>query len=382
MMDGYLELCYSPILDSTLHPSLPTNSTFTLWTNGDFDICFESLLTTGCAVLLGLTSALYAGCSHTTLKRRDRPLVLLLRALLCIGILTTFVVELVASFWLARGRPYSVLLAEVAMLVCWTVHLLMLLVMSRSILLAGRGPLTLHCAWFTTLILAIFKLHTVIAWRLDNSTYQHYRLPVNEAYFSLLHQVTTCVYFALQTLYLFTLPFKIPLVTAHNVQLYPKRKYLTTQVDDDRQHLISSQWPRTDYGAIHVATNPHTLKDISEDHANILSLLTFWWVQPLMKRGWMGRLQSPEDLPPLPTSLSTHNVKEQFRNTVLNREATDSKWTLVKDLNRSFGLHYYPLGLLKFLADLLGFAGPLLLHQLVAFIENRQVCALCVLCSK
>ncbi|XP_064395751.1 ATP-binding cassette sub-family C member 10-like [Halichondria panicea] len=372
-MEGYLDLCYSPILGPSLHSSLPTNSTFTPWTNGDFDICFESLLTTGCAVLLALTSALYAGCSHTNLRRRKKPLVLSLRALLCVCIIATFLVELVASFWLARERPYSVLLMEAAVLVCWSVHLLMLWIMSRSISLAGRGPLTLHCAWFTTLLMAVFKLHTVIAWRMDSSPYQRYHLPIDEAYFTLLQQITTCVYFALQILYLLTLPFKIALVTGHNVQLDPTRKYLTTQVDDDessRQHLISSQLPRTDYGTI--ATSPPSLKDTSEDGANVLSLLTFWWVQPLMKKGWLGGLQTPQDLPSLPSSLSTHNVKEQFRNTVLNRGASDSKWTLVKDLNRSFGLHYYPLGLLKFLADLLGFAGPLLLHQLVAFIENRQ----------
>ncbi|CAI8012847.1 Multidrug resistance-associated protein 7, partial [Geodia barretti] len=40
--------------------------------------------------------------------------------------------------------------------------------------------------------------------------------------------------------------------------------------------------------------------------------------------------------------------------------------------NRAFGWHYYPLGLIKFTTDLLGFAGPLLLYQLVSFIENKQ----------
>lgn len=35
-----------------------------------------------------------------------------------------------------------------------------------------------------------------------------------------------------------------------------------------------------------------------------------------------------------------------------------------------FGVWYYCLGVLKLLADLLGFAGPLLLHELVDFVDS------------
>ena len=52
---------------------------------------------------------------------------------------------------------------------------------------------------------------------------------------------------------------------------------------------------------------------------------------------------------------------------------TTSRFFLFWALNRAFGLHYYPLGLLKFTTDMLGFAGPLLLYQLVSFIENKKV---------
>ena len=46
---------------------------------------------------------------------------------------------------------------------------------------------------------------------------------------------------------------------------------------------------------------------------------------------------------------------------------------LFSAMNRTFGWHYYPLGLLKLTTDLLGFAGPLLLYRLVNFIENKKV---------
>ena len=46
---------------------------------------------------------------------------------------------------------------------------------------------------------------------------------------------------------------------------------------------------------------------------------------------------------------------------------------LFSAINSAFGWHYYPLGLLKLTTDLLGFSGPLLLYQLVSFIENKKV---------
>lgn len=45
--------------------------------------------------------------------------------------------------------------------------------------------------------------------------------------------------------------------------------------------------------------------------------------------------------------------------------------SLVKALNKAFGFEYFSLGILKFLADSLGFAGPILLNYLVSFIESQ-----------
>ena len=155
-----------------------------------------------------------------------------------------------------------------------------------------------------------------------------------------------------------------------------------------------------------------TDKTSPEDKANPLSLLSFWWLQPLMKRGAKGLIQRPADLPQLPTSLSTsaisnkfckilqkghqqisnqpHNLDEQeirslgrmssssssLSSTGQRDEAAStvsSSTSLFFALNKAFGWHYYPLGLLKLLSDALGFAGPLLLHSLVSFIENHNV---------
>ena len=383
----------------------------------------------GFNALFGLASALYAGLKHTKFKRKKKPLILIIRILLSLCIVLNSLVELIGSFWLAVDRPYSVLLSAAVVTASWSVHILCVWVLGSSTKHFGRGPVTLHTVWFLTLIGSILKLRTVITWTMDSSKYHRSGIPVDEAYFSLVTQITTYVYFGIQVLYLVTLLFKVSRVTGDNVKLFPSqqsRKILnsaSTQWEDSeeqsvRQNLISSDWsPRpTSYGTLVSGSfdsnriNPRVnLKELeaSEDRANPFSLLVFWWVRPLMKRGALGLLRTPDDLLQLPKSLGTAKIREKFRSVVIRSEERskprrrrkklestkerrcsegeedlsrsddyvqkENKWALFGNLNRAFGLHYYPLGVLKLVSDLLGFGGPLLLHQLVSFIENGDV---------
>lgn len=378
-------------------------------------------------------------------------------------------VELVAGFWLAKERPYSVLLSEAVLVLSWCVHLLCVYVLSRSIAHYGRGPLTLDTAWFITFVGCVIHLRTVITWDYHHDNYS-YKFPptddiVQGAYFSPLVRITAYVYFALQCLYALSLLFKVSQVTGDNV-LFPSQQRKTLEISgsstwsDDaetsvRQQLISSKWSpahtsHSTYGSIFSGSinshyqwfsprfDPKKL-EASEDRANCLSRLSFWWVEPLMKRGAMGLLQKPEDLPQLPHSLQTDGIRRRFQASILkgqkrhelphqqtyyslsrgssptrmkiDSEAEEDSGTwehslqvnmnshdikvkctpvdapnqgqetveqvacrvsLFWALNRAFGLRYYPLGLLKLLADMMGFAGPLLLHALVSFMEDSQ----------
>jgi len=189
------------------------------------------------------------------------------------------------------------------------------------------------------------------------------------------------------------------------------------------------------YGAISFYNDEppmSNLKEAQEDRANILSRLFFYWVNPLMIKGSLGRLQKPEDLPPLPKSLNTEEIRNKFHRilfgtvretnpshlsvkmtipqiqdssyhvfsesgtqdttsthkqqdddddryslysnmSALQLNSTGRPTTLFLALNKAFGLHYYSLGIVKLLNDLLGFAGPLLLHALVSYMENNNV---------
>ena len=488
-MDGMLDFCYRPLKHaSSATYSVPTNASFKVWYHGDFGPCFEYLiLVAALNALFGLASGLYAGLKHTTLKRKRRPLILLARAFVSICVVVSTLVELVTAFWVATERPLAVLLSEIVIIVSWSVHLLYLMVLSYSIRHSGRGPLMLNSLWFLTLVGTVFRFRTVVRWNTHPSDYHYFTLLDGDAYFNLLLRVITYIHFGLQCVYAITLVFKVESVTGDNiripVRLGRKRNIdagSTQYSDDEEDQLVSSDLKANSnsfqYGSIStpVSSSESVLRrrtvdpsklEASEDGANIFSLLSFWWVQPLMERGALGLLEKPEDLPQLPKSLKTATVREQFQSALekyrrpqpqlqtlpktvapsirvahpperhtshldsdnercdscssnfVETESSHAEVAVMTDsstllhsfthstkdkrsrnlgsqgdtagttcrsdsspaislfwsLNRAFGYHYYPLGLLKLTADVLGFAGPLLLHALVAFIENRKV---------
>ena len=141
----------------------------------------------------------------------------------------------------------------------------------------------------------------------------------------------------------------------------------------------------------------------AEEEANFFSRTFFFWVKPLMKKGAKGLLQKADDLFYLPLNLDTKMIKEIFQSILrlqklkshsaykphpkrrnLERSATVESGdeitrkplqvSLIKALYRAFGLFYMAIGILKFLADCLAFAGPILLNYLVNFMENKKVC--------
>lgn len=413
---------------------------------------------------------------------------LLVRGTISLSIMTTFLVDFVGGFWLSPGRPYSVMVSLAVQVLAWTVHVYCIWVLSCSVTHNGRGPLNLNAAWILTLVGSILQLRTTIRWKMNQEPYQRSSLPIEDAYFSNLSEIVVYIMFSLQCLYALSLILKVKRVTGDNIYLKPtfyqgiqRKAEWTDDVEKSvHQHLISSEWT-TDHSPSSYGTVPHSnyeyhrsLRsnrfggiDASEDSANILSSFSFWWVEPLMRRGALGFLRKPEDLPQLPKALNTSKIREKFRkirvvdakrsdsggelqvdvtengsgagdalatsdsvvagavciNSVtvecsgtdgnvcgetdsegdetwydslsLNMKGTmpdatkqiksqktknvehtgkdDVAQSLFWSLNKAFGLHYYPLGILKMVADLLGFAGPLLLHALVSFMENRTV---------
>ena len=125
-----------------------------------------------------------------------------------------------------------------------------------------------------------------------------------------------------------------------------------------------------------------------DENSGLLSSMTFWWVYKLMKKGLKGQLKNAEDLFYLPKSLLTKEIAVSFQkilqalhkslprnsgNGSKDRQSNVKKHLVLKALHKAFGVLYYSIGILKFVGDCLGFAGPLLLHALVSFMENKNV---------
>ena len=461
-MYGVLGFCYRPVIHSLPNFTLPSNDTLTVWSNGDFGVCFEQLVfVTALNVLFCVASSAYAGAKSTAIQRRSLPLVLVLRLVITLTIAVCSLVEFIAAFWLAKKRPYVVLLAEMVVMITWCVHAWSIRTLGRSIHHRGRGPVTLHSVWFLAFIGTVIKLRTVIRWKLHPLRYQLSEAGViDEGYFSLLMQISTYVHVSLQFFYAVTLLFSVSQITGDNV-VFPKKMRRTKllnsvseESEEEEKPLITTDWkPATSSSARKYGTFAHDPRgkivetedvdfaklETSEDRANVFSLLSFWWVEPLMRRGALGLLQKPEDLLQLPASLKTTKVRGRFRDILMRsqgsseshchrgvlgsgdpssnvyesfsedskgspaaegsqcapspssktrpRQPTDSKQaaaaattatggkvvSLFWSLNQAFGWHYYPLGLLKLSSDLVGFSGPLLLHALVSFMENKTV---------
>ena len=66
-----------------------------------------------------------------------------------------------------------------------------------------------------------------------------------------------------------------------------------------------------------------------------------------------------------------HNICLYVSRRIVHIFITEVSCYLLQALNFAFGWEYYSLGILKLLADGFGFAGPLLLNQLVSFIEKK-----------
>ena len=158
------------------------------------------------------------------------------------------------------------------------------------------------------------------------------------------------------------------------------------------------------------SVHPDTGAMVAEDGSSCFSRLFYRWLDPLLERGRRGQLDGPSHVYHLPQALRTALVTRHFsrcwqasqqgasagvsgggaggggewpqpvsRNFLAGSRTSPHKEALPElggdvrllgVLHRAFGWWYYALGVLKLVGNLLGFAGPLLLGQLVGFMED------------
>lgn len=163
--------------------------------------------------------------------------------------------------------------------------------------------------------------------------------------------------------------------------------------------------------SMHVSTyDLESEEEGEEDSASFYSYLTFNWLGGLMSKGYMRQITQIQDLCFLGRDLNIQKVFDSFLmkyvkpnvtnsyviNPILNPDllrdrayvekhgidyeedrfvnlgAHSPDKSLFSVILSSFGVEFFLLGILKFVDDCLSFSGPLLLNQLVSFVQNKD----------
>ncbi|XP_021703912.1 multidrug resistance-associated protein 7 [Aedes aegypti] len=290
----------------------------------DLAPCFQEIcLQLPMLVLFAVLSSYYYG-SHFRLVFRNgvqlRSIRVRIAASIALGL-----IPVLKIFYVLRvhGRIYPIdVLLSCVQFVAWTVHVGFLVSSIRRGSLSHRGPLAIIVLWTSLLALTGIWVHTNI-----NSDYW-------------LWYVADLVVF---------ISYGSTLIAPGNAH------YIRVQrtADEERQALLSHTYTRFLEDVDESALGP------IQDDANFLSKMVFYWVRPLITKGMAGKLRKNDDLFDLPECLNMNLVVEKLQKQL------NAVGSLFKALHRSFGWEFYLIGILRLLADLSGFAGPVLLGGLL-----------------
>ncbi len=359
-----------------------------VWSHDDFGHCFEQLVF-NCTThaLLAVTSAFCIG----KLGQRNRRTGCLQKcwalharlfcasSLVLLPVLFTVLTRTLLDIQLSLIDIVAACVSSAS----WLVHSVFVGKLHCDFTNSLRGPGILVSSFFLVFAAHCIQLRTIILHVTHHTQY------LNE-----VEEYVCFVAFGLLVLYVVTLiPSKRP--------NFAQQGGLSVQVSAssrEEESLLGSSSGRT-YGTQPPLLQPDEPLGVAEDNAGCLSRLFFCWVNVLMHKGSKESLAYPSDLHELPKSLNTASLEERFKSVVSPREApqvaqqstngvasqseydvhfrgqneeSSQKLSLFQALNKVFGWHYYPLGGLKLLADLLGFCGPLLLNLLVSYMENPE----------
>ncbi|XP_068143958.1 ATP-binding cassette sub-family C member 10 [Drosophila tropicalis] len=290
--------------------------------------CFQkTLLQLPVYTIFAALSAYYFGIQTNSkvIARNQRQLqVLALRTFVTI-ILGLLPVVKIFVFHNASVDLYAVdVLVVCAECIMWAVHYGYLLNSRHNGELSNRGPLLINVVWLCVVVLDGVWLRTSL-----NFTWWPWSLGT----------------FVCDLIYGLTL---LPRGNAVYVALSQ-----TAAANREQEALLSNRYTyfQFDFNEAHLGH--------AQDEANWLSRFLFHWVNPLISKGVAGKLKKIEDLFDLPDVLNVTRLSERLHS-ALNH--SNSLW---RALHRCFGLEFYVIGILRLIADLSGFAGPLLLGGLL-----------------
>ncbi|KAI6186898.1 hypothetical protein M3Y98_00183300 [Aphelenchoides besseyi] len=142
------------------------------------------------------------------------------------------------------------------------------------------------------------------------------------------------------------------------LQIYEKYKYRSLRADPDFESLLDDN------------DDPMQLPEDADEGAGIFSSIFFCWVNRLIMKGFRGGLRNVDSLFRVPPSMRVEKIENDFFGNAPNEQIDQQEFSLSIGLLRTFGLSYFSLGILRFLADTFNFSGPILLHLLVTTIQS------------
>jgi len=118
-------------------------------------------------------------------------------------------------------------------------------------------------------------------------------------------------------------------------------------------------------------TNLDENEEPLEKNANLFSKITFWWINPILVKGYKKSLDIP-DVPKL-TDMDQSEILSQKFEKAWEYQLTQPKPSLPRALAAAFGPHFYVAAIFKLVQDGLMFVGPILLGKVIQFVTTQNV---------
>ncbi|XP_068632456.1 ATP-binding cassette sub-family C member 10 [Battus philenor] len=347
----------------------------------DFGQCFQKLcLQIPVLFITSILSGYYIGYRKDwVIREKTQERAIILRSLIVFALIFIPILELYMFITNNKLNLFPIdYFTAGASSFSWLVHFGYILALKHRLGLSSRGPKSLILLWSILVVLNLISLRTSIITR-------------------------TIIRFNIANLCCHTLYFLTLLPASHSRPTFYS------------SHLVGSQHIDTEYTPL----LPHVDEGIlgtAMQGSNWFSKLTFLWVNPLLGKGLENKLNDTEDLYDIPVRYRCSYVGakmdkalignvdhfQQFaeiphepfigsgygsldRNTpqastpvtptsrVLLRPQRRQNVSLFRALHKCFALEFYCIGLLKLISDMAGFAGPILLNNLIKFVEDESI---------
>ncbi len=263
------------------------------------------------------SSYYYGKLSDKILRNRTHIMCLILRAITSLVMAILPITKLLISMKFDEQIWPADILVSCTQAIAWAVHFVFVVSYRKLGGVNHRGPLVLLILWSCILALSILWLET------NMTTFSKFRAAFN-------------------VIYALTL---LPMGKAQKVIHESNR---------EREPLINA------YHRLSVDGNEESfVLGAASDGYNIFNKLIFFWVNPLISKGSLGKLRKNDDLFDLPECLNVKKIAERLQAKINNGK------TLFSALHRSFGTEFYLIGVLRLFSDLSSFAGPLLLGAIL-----------------